>query len=252
MNKVDNFFNQTNMQARARAAAPGAVLSVGAAVSALLLAAAQARADDPLPCDPTYATSCIVHSYGTTPTNPGAPGGPANPISGTLTGPSTLQEVNDPSTGTYFSPLDVRTGGGQGAAGEDGKATDEGGDGGTGGLAGNITVTLAVGTPSSPANIQALVADADTTNNIVPLTISSQGGAGGNAGAQPSNGIGGTGGSGGNSGSITASLDGYWLSYQTTRSAVVSSQGGQGGVGAAGDQGEDGGIGGNAGTSTSL
>ncbi len=227
-----------NDRIRARLREPA--LSVAAAVSALLLGTSQAKADDPLQCEEGYTGSCIVQTYGV------SPGGASDSISGTLTGPATLQEFNDPSTAEHYSPLDVRTGGGQGSDGQGDKAHGEGGDGGQGGQAGSITVNIAVGTDSS-TNV---TGHSDGLNGVLPMTIYALGGSGGTAGKAPANQVPGEGGTGGDSGAITASLDGAWFSDTATRSVVVWSQGGTGGGGASGadldTQGGNGGTGGNA------
>ncbi len=246
MNQFSDFFSRQNIRIAARGAAPSGVLSVAATVSALLLGASQARADDPpsLVCDSSYGGSCVVGSYGTDqpPASgsgaTGATGGTSNPIAGRLPGPITLQQYEDGST--TKSAFDVRTWGGRGGDGTDGQGDaldpQNGGGGGNGGLAGDITVS------TGPA----VTAVSNGDQKLTALTIFSSGGYGGNGGKPTANAIAGESGTGGNGGNITVlSLDGLWTTQGGSNVGNILSVGGGGGVGANARQAGNGGAGGN-------
>jgi hypothetical protein len=230
----------------------GALVSVSAAVAAiLLLHANSARADD-VACaysKPDNGTqTCTAQLKGTDSPDQttwdsggnghsGAPGGPSSPLNFSLTSapPGPLSSV------------DVGTTGGKGGYGYHADPVDtgfnrDGGNGGQGGAAGDIAATL-----GSDAGADS------TTAGVAALTINSQGGAGGGSGQGSLNkGTSGTTGAGGNGGNITAAVDGNWRGAAPANSAIISTQGGTGGPGGSyriglSGNGGNGAVGGNGG-----
>ena len=234
----------------------GTIVSVSAAVAAILmLHANSARADD-VTCtysQPANGTqSCTAQLQGvdtpdqTTWDHHGnghsstTPGGTTNPLNFSFTSapPGPLSSV------------DVDTTGGKGGYGYHADPADAGfyrtgGNGSQGGAAGDIA-----------AAIESDAGAYSSTSGVAALTINSQGGAGGGSGLGTSTQANtGTAGAGGNGGNITASVDGNWRGAASASSAVISTQGGTGGPGASFDSSEiglsgnggNGAVGGNGG-----
>src|ERR1700722_2481682 len=185
---------------------PRAASYIGASVLILgALGTRPALAADPA-CLQMVGDTCVVSSQGAVGTpakspddngHPGGPGGAGNPLTVTLT----EQTVYNNSNAGLTSPFQVTSTGGAGAQGSDAtKGIDDkdGGAGGPGGVAGNISVTTQ-GSQIGGASFNAATA----------LLITSAGGAGGATAAGASQGSPGAAlGVGGNSGTANADLDG--------------------------------------------
>src|SRR6201996_113329 len=245
-----------HIQPRSPVQSSGALVSVSAAVAAILmLHANSARADDATCTSSAPANgtqSCTAQLKGvdtpdqTTWDHDGnghsatTPGGTTNPLNFSLTSapPGPLSSVN------------VDTTGGKGGYGYHANPADSGlyrtgGNGSQGGVAGDISA--AIGSDAGAYS---------STSGIAALTINSQGGAGGGSGLGTSTQANtGTAAAGGNGGNITASVDGNWRGAASANSAVISTQGGTGGPGASFNKhevglsgsGGDGAVGGNGG-----